>query len=80
MNYGNYFKDIFESIHDYRKIVLLIFLIKNDEDLLTECGFLKDDIIRLNLAFKNILMEQNEKYLDYIKNEEESIIEKILNK
>ena len=41
---------------------------------------LKDDINRLNLEFKNILMEQSEEYLDYIKNEEESIIEKILNK
>ena len=80
MNYENYFKDLFESITDFRKIVLLMFLIKNDNDLLTECGFLKDDINRLNLEFKNILMEQNEEYLDYIKNEEESIIEKILNK
>ena len=32
MNYENYFKDLFESIEDYRKIVLLIFLIKNDKD------------------------------------------------
>ena len=67
MNYENYFKDMFESITDYRKIVLLMFLIKNDNDLLTECGFLKDDITRLNLEFKDILMEQNEEYLNYIK-------------
>ena len=80
MNYENYFKDIFESNPDYRKIVFLMFSIKNDKALITECGFLKDDIIRLNLEFKNILMEQNEEYLDYIKNEEESIIEKISNK
>ena len=80
MTYENYFKDIFESITEYRKIVLLMFLIKNDDDLLTECGLLKDDINHLNLEFKNILMEQNEEYLDYIKNEEESIIENILNK
>ena len=36
MNYENYFKDIFESIPDYRKIVLLIFLIQNDKNLLKE--------------------------------------------
>ena len=80
MKYENYFKDLFESTLDYRKIVLLIFLIKIDEDLLKECGFLKSDINRLNLEFKIVLMEQNEEYLDQIKNEEESIIEKILNK
>ena len=80
MNYENYFKDIFESIPDYRKIVLLIFSIQNDDDLLKECGFLKSDIIRLNKEFKTILIEQNEEYLDHIKNEEESVIEKILNK
>ena len=80
MNYENYFKDFFKSIPDYRKKVILMFLIKNDNALLTECGFLKDDINCLNLEFKNILMEQNEEYLDYIKNEAESIIEKILNK
>ena len=30
MDNSNYFKDIFESIPDYRKIVSLIFLIQND--------------------------------------------------
>ena len=57
-----------------------MFLIKNDADLLTECGYLKNDINSLNKALKNILLEQNEEDLDYIKNEEESISEKILNK
>ena len=41
MDHVNYFRDLFESIADYRKIVLLILLIKNDIDILTECGFLK---------------------------------------
>ena len=42
---------------------------------------LESDIKRLNKEFKNILLEQNEEYLDYInRNQEESIIEKILNK
>ena len=76
----NYFKDIFQSIHDYKKIVLLIFLIQNDENLLKEIGFSKNDINLLKLEFKNILIEQNEDFLSYIKNQEESIIERILNK
>ena len=44
MNSVSYFEDLFESISDYRKIVLLIFLIKNDVNLLYECGLLKGDI------------------------------------
>ena len=69
-----------ESIPDYRKKVLLIFLIQNDEDLLKECGFLKSDIIRLNKEFKTILMEQNEEHVDHIRNQNESNFEKILKK
>ena len=69
---------MFESIPDYRKVVLLIFLFQNDKDLLKECGLLKLVVRRLGLEFKNISMEENEEYLDYIKNEEESMIEKIL--
>ena len=80
MNNANYFKDIFDSIQDYRKIVLLIFLIQNDKNLLKEIGFSKNDINLLNLEFKNILLEEFVNFLDYIKNEEESILEKFLNK
>ena len=76
----NYFKVVFESIPDYRKVVILKFLIKNDKDLLLEIGFSERDINHLNLQFTNILIEQHEEYLDYVKNEEESIFEKILNK
>ena len=67
MNDLNYFKDLFESISDYRKIVLLIFLIQNDKNLLQETGFNKNDINQLNLEFKNILLEEFEEYLSYIK-------------
>ena len=80
MENENYFKDIFESIHDYKKIVLLIFLIQNDKNLLKETGFSKNDINRLSIEFKNILLEEFEDYLSYIKNEKESILEKFLNK
>ena len=48
MDNKNYFKDIFESIHDYKKIVLLIFSIQNDKNLLKEIGFSKNDISLLN--------------------------------
>ena len=44
-----------------------MFLIKNDVDFSTECGYLKNDIHRLRLEFKNISMEQYENYLDYKK-------------
>ena len=80
MNYENYFKDLFESIADYRKLVVLIFLIKNDKNLLKEIGFSKNDINLLSLEFKNKLLEQHENYLDYVKDQEVSIIQKILNK
>ena len=80
MNNAIYFKDLFESIHDYRKIVLLIFLIRNDKNSIKEIGFSKNDINLLNLELKNILLEEFENYLDYIKDQEESILEKFLNK
>ena len=51
MNNSNYFKDIFESITDYRKIVKLLFLIQNDKYLLREVGFSERDINRLNKKF-----------------------------
>ena len=33
---------------------------KNDNDIITECGFLKSDINHLRKEYKNILTEQNE--------------------
>ena len=80
MDNVKYFSDLFTPIPDYRKIVLLMFLIKNDVDLLTECGLLEDDINRYCRKLKNILEEQLEKYLGFFENEEKSIIERILNK
>ena len=77
MNTVNYCTDLFEPIPDYRKIVLLMFLIKNGIDRMKECGFLRNVINRLNKEFKFILLEQIEEYLDYTKIEEESIFEQI---
>ena len=78
MDNSNYFKDIFKSITDYRKIVILIFLIQNVKYLLREVGFSERDINRLNEEFENILNEQHENYLDYVKDQEESILERFL--
>ena len=69
-----------ESIPDYRKIVLLMFLIENGSYSINESGFLKKDTNCLNKEFRNNLLAQNEEDLDYIKNEEKSIIERILTK
>ena len=80
MNNSNYFKDIFESIQDYRKIVLIILLIQNDRNLLKEIGFSKNDFNQLSIEFKNILLEEFADYLFYTKSVEESVIEKFLKK
>ena len=74
------FNDLFESIPDFKKIILLMFLIKNDFSFVYELGFLKGDINLLYKEFRNILLELIEDYLDYFKNQEERILEKILNK
>ena len=80
LKYGKYFKVLFESITNYRKMVLLIFLNKDGKNSLKEIGFSKNDVNQLSLEFKNILLEQHESYLDYVKDQEESIIEKFLKK
>ena len=51
MNNSKNFKDLFESITDFRKIVLLIFLIQIDKTFLLEIGFSERDIPRSNLEF-----------------------------
>ena len=58
-----YFNDLFESIPDYRKIVLLIYIFQNDKNLLRDIGFRQHGINRLNLEFESILIEQHEEYL-----------------
>ena len=67
MDNSNFFKDLFESIQDYRKIVLLIFLFQIDENFIKEIGFSKNNINRLSIEFKNILLEELEEYRSYKK-------------
>ena len=76
MDNVKYFEDLSKSIPYCRKIVLLLFLIRSDKDLLKQGGFLKNDINCLSKEFENIKSEQNKEYLNYIKNEEESVIER----
>ena len=57
-----------------------MFVIENDVKFLYESGSLKGDIYFLFKEFKNILLELNEEYLDHIKNQEETLLEKFLNK
>ena len=58
---------LFESFTGHRKIALILYKFKNDVFLLHECGFLKNDINRLFVEFKKLLIEQNEEYLNYKK-------------
>ena len=39
MNYENYFKYMFESIPDYTEIILLLFSIQNDKEILKNVYF-----------------------------------------
>ena len=69
-----------KSIQDYRKIVLLIFIIKQDNDLLLEMGLSDDFINKLYKGCKKILESEIEDYESHVKNLEESILELTLNK
>ena len=57
-----------------------MFLKENEKNLLREVGFSERVINLSNSDFKNILRDQFKVYLDFVKNKEESIIERLLNK
>ena len=59
MDFVKYFKDTFESFLNTEKNII-IFLIRKDDDLLEECGFLKTDSNRVDTKYKMILIEQKE--------------------
>ena len=71
----SYFKEMLLSMHDFRKIVLLIFIIKRDDELLTEMGLSNDFITKLYKKCEKILKLEMEDYESHIKNLEESILE-----
>ena len=68
----------FESFSDSNFDVL--FLVKNDVNFVHECGYLKNNKNHFCKKLEKILFEQNEDYLDYIQNEEESVFGKNVNK
>ena len=74
----NYFKDMLESIPNYRKIILLCFIIKRDDVMLREFGLSDSFIKKLYDDCKQIMISDMDQYFSHIKNLEESIIEKIL--
>ena len=74
-----FYKASNESIPVYKKVCLSVILTKNDVDSSTECEFLKNGFLRLCKAFKIMFFERNKEFLDFIINEEESIIERIFN-
>ena len=76
----NCFKDLFESIHEYRKVVLLMFFIKNDSDFLREFGLSDDFIEKLYNECKQIMDDEMGDYFSHIEILEERILEKFLNK
>ena len=80
MNNEKYFKDLFESITDYRKIVLLFSYFKMIGIYYARLVLVNVIFICSYLEFKNSLTEQHEEYLDYAKNKEENTVEKFLNK
>ena len=47
MNHITYFDDFYESIPDYRKNKVLMFISKKDDDLPIDYGLLKNDKKRL---------------------------------
>ena len=71
-----YFEDLFKSIPDYKKIVLLCFIIKQDINLLREFGMSENFINELYKQFKKIAENDIDEYNYHIKNLEESILER----
>ena len=53
---------------------------KEDDDLLNECVFLKHEDRRPYEEFQITLKKQDVDYLDYIKDQEESVIGKVFGK
>ena len=76
----NYFKDTLNSISNYRKIILLCFIIKRDDKTLREFGLSDNFIEKLYDDCKKIIESDIDQCFSHIKNLEESIIGKILNK
>ena len=64
----NYFKDMLESIPNYRKIILLCFIIKRDDIMLREFGLSDDFIEKLYNDCKQIMINDMNQNFSHIKN------------
>ena len=71
----SYFKDMLNSIPYYGKVILLCFIIKQDDTMLREFGLSDDFIEKLYNECKQIMMSYMDQYFSHIKNLEESILE-----
>ena len=56
----NYFKDMLNSLPNYRKIIFLCFIIKQDDTMLKEFGLSDDFIEKLYNDCKQIMMSDME--------------------
>ena len=65
-----------ESVPNYRKIILLCFIIKRDDIMLKEFGLSDNFIKKLYDDCKQIMINEMNQYFSHIKNLEESIIER----
>ena len=72
-----YFKDMLNSIPNYRKIILLCFIIKREHTMLKEFGLSDDFIEKLYNGCKQIMESEMDQNFSHIKNLEESILENI---
>ena len=72
MCHVNFFKGLFESVPDYRKIVLIMFLIKNDFDISHESGYLEKAVKQLCLVFPKKMMKQRGDCSDFKKKQGKS--------
>ena len=64
----NYFKDMLESIPNYRKFILLTFIIKRDIVMLEEFGLSDNFIEKLYNDCKQIMISDMDQYYSHIKN------------
>ena len=78
MNRVTYNEDLFESIPDYTETILSM-ISTGKCWFFRRVWFLKKVLIVRVWNFQKIIFEQIDDYLDYIKDQEEYILERILN-
>ena len=77
MKDNNFFREIFNSSNDYHKIILSIFIIKKDYNILNEARLYNELIEKLYKGCTKIINEEVDDYNDHNKNLEESVLKKL---